>query len=365
MKHLFTFIDGVSKSATVSSGPIGQYIDSENLQDMPVKKFKKIPLSNDFPIYMQKEGEKYLNEYEMELNKDQSYLFKIVTAISEGKVEENLRKTKVGKRHQARWITTASRLARLYVSADESLFQENCDEDRSISKKIFKQLKILVTFVVRCYSHVWFTIKQKQYIENGTKNFYLMCRLTRYMGKEERNKIDSVLRNNSHFAHSENVLLAMLSDTNCKIKEKAIDVIFRIRKEKEEEDKVKSKIQSRSRENKKIRKFVKPEIELNIEAKEYYKMIDLKKRGLSEPPLTLSLKTREEFGQFKPPRYYCHNQHIEKKVQLSNKVANTSYDPEKRLGNAYIIEDEILSKPNYRTKKNIAKNLLNEMQKFN
>ena len=54
-----------------------------------------------------------------ELSSDQAYLYKIMIAIQSGVIDKTLLQEKPGPMSHARWLTTACRICRLYVSQDE------------------------------------------------------------------------------------------------------------------------------------------------------------------------------------------------------------------------------------------------------
>lgn len=67
---------------------------------------------------------------------DQQYLFDICTAISMGNFDERLANRKIGKLSHSRWLTTGSRILRLYASA----------------KKPSKNLRLLAKYVFQVYA---------------------------------------------------------------------------------------------------------------------------------------------------------------------------------------------------------------------
>lgn len=95
--------------------------------------------------------------YADELSTDQIYLMRICRAVVSGECPQDLAAMKPGKIHHARWITTASRILRLYVAT------VNPSE----------ALKLLATFVVRVYAPMWFRIKRNHTISDAPKNLWL------------------------------------------------------------------------------------------------------------------------------------------------------------------------------------------------
>ena len=75
----------------------------------------------------------------------------MVIAISSGEVDERLAAAKIGKSVKSRWITTASRFLRLYVSAYRGTFT---------NAESIDNLTIIVNFIVKVYAPTWFNIKR-------------------------------------------------------------------------------------------------------------------------------------------------------------------------------------------------------------
>ena len=63
---------------------------------------------------------------------------------------------------------------------------------------------------------MWFNIKTKSFCMDGTRHLWMLIRLTRYFDPELRNVVDAVIQRNGFFGHPENILLAMLTDTDRK-----------------------------------------------------------------------------------------------------------------------------------------------------
>ncbi|CAH1099833.1 unnamed protein product [Psylliodes chrysocephalus] len=169
-----------------------------------------------------------------DLSTDQKYLYDICDAISKGTVDENLSTRSPGKILHSRWLTTANRILRLYVSTAEP--SEN-----------------LSTL--------------------GAFNVWEMISLSRHLPKRLKEVIDPVILRNSYFAHPENILLGMLGDTREHIQKFAVLRIFKTRNS--------NKQQSR-------RKFEDPN-SLNMSASSYMDLIDWSTSVITEPPLTMEL----------------------------------------------------------------------------
>ena len=95
------------------------------------------------------------------------------------------------------------------------------------------------------------------------------------MGLKYRYIIDSVIKNNCYFGHPQNVLLAMIHDDSPTIRELGLRRI----------------IKARSAFSKELRRFSPPS--LNINASQYYKMVDWPNTPVTEPPATKRIPDEE------------------------------------------------------------------------
>ena len=100
---------------------------ANDIHKLNVVQFKPIEIDDEFPIFKSADGD---------LNTDQTYLYEMCEAVSLGHVPSRLASIKIGKSCLSRWVTTASRILRLYVSASPEMFaEEDRDEDTEIYQK--------------------------------------------------------------------------------------------------------------------------------------------------------------------------------------------------------------------------------------
>ena len=131
-----------------------------------------------------------------DLSTDQKYLLEIYGAASIGRVSEGFGKRSPRTLNHSRWLTTANRILRLYVST-------NHPEEK---------LMTLVNFVMKVYVPMWFEIKAMPYADSGAR--YIFKALVKQQSKEVKEIVLPVMQRNAYFAHHENILLAMLADEN-------------------------------------------------------------------------------------------------------------------------------------------------------
>lgn len=120
-------------------------------------------------------------------------------------VDEQLLASHPGPLNNSQWMTTASRLLREYVS--------NANPSR--------ELELLVQFTMRVYVPVWFQIKGRPNWYDGAVHLFRIIQYTRLDVPEVLEIVNKCVANNSYFAHSENILLAMIADENKLTRRKA------------------------------------------------------------------------------------------------------------------------------------------------
>lgn len=298
--RIFAFLDSSSISPHSYSSELGQQLLScETLK--PIK-FNRVELDI---------GELPENIDSWKLTGDQLYLLEMAKAINCGYLSEQLTRKKPGKMHKARWITTMSRLLRLYMAT----------KDPSII------LIILVQYIMKVYIPVLLAIKNKPTVVHGSQHLHLIVSLCkRYFDKNEQRyssvyrEIMSVVNNNAYFANSENILLSMITDKNKAIRKEGYNYIITNRLIKGDDRK----------EN--VRYFEKPR-NINFNAKHYKNMITLNVDNILEPPIlqkyNLSLKDLDELSNSDDiimiDEIPSHTQATERFIQVTaQKVKRTS-----------------------------------------
>lgn len=239
-------------------------------------------------------------DQQKELSTDVKYLYQIANAVSNGRVSTQLANVKPGPVSHARWLTKANRILRIYVA----------------TSKPSENLKILARYIIHVYVPMYFNIKYYESVVYGSVLVGKFIRWTQYLPNNLRSVVNTVIENNSYFAHCENVLLSMLFDDRQHIRKYALEKILHFRNDLYEPSN--------------IRTYLKPKI--NFDATDYVHMIDLDDdENLSEPPFTRSipyehLKTyfdddENEAPPLDDPKIPCHIQGTERYVQLLTSVA--------------------------------------------
>ena len=142
LRHLFQHLDGKTSGPNGFSGSIGKQL--EICHKLPVVEFVRI--KSNLP---------YLKN-EVDLSTDQKYLFEMCLSISNGNCSIDLSRRNPGKQAHSRWLTTANRILRLYIS----------------KKSPKENLKILAEFIVKVYGPMWFYIKMNPFCTSGSKHLW-------------------------------------------------------------------------------------------------------------------------------------------------------------------------------------------------
>src|SRR6218665_2787987 len=123
LRHLFEALDGATTGPRGFPGSIGKRLVT--CSEQPVSSFEPVQLT-----------EQLSNVDPKELSTDQGYLMEICNTTSIGECGVDLAMRNLGCLNHSRWLTTANRILRLYVS----------------DRKPSENLKTLVTYIIRVYA---------------------------------------------------------------------------------------------------------------------------------------------------------------------------------------------------------------------
>ena len=119
------------------------------------------------------------------MSTDQKYLLEIHCAISKGIVDYCAFYRDPGALCHSRWLTTANRILRLYVTMSYS--SEN--------------LLLLTEFVVKVYTLMWFDIKINPSAINALKLWYRIIEKVRVLSPRVQQIELPVIQKNGYYAH--------------------------------------------------------------------------------------------------------------------------------------------------------------------
>lgn len=236
-------------------------------------------------------------ERESELSTDVKYLYRMANAISNGVVPIDLAKIKPGPIVHSRWLTKASRILLLYVTMNEPS----------------NNLKTLAFYIMKVYVPMYFNVKYYSSVVYGSALLYKLIRWTSYLEPNLRNVVNDIIKNNSYYAHPENILLSMLFDDRKDIRDKAIKKILYYRDKLDDPTKLR----------------VYKKYDINFNCANYFDMVDLNNDSiLSEPPFTRNIPYDHlvqylelEEPPFADPNIPSHIQGTERYVQLLTSVS--------------------------------------------
>lgn len=315
LRHLLIHLDGKTSGPRQFTGPIGTALFETDFENLPVIDFE--PISADAIDINQ--------EYISDLSSDQKYLLLMYQAVSSGSCEQSLASQKPGKMAHSRWLTTASRALRLYVSTENPS----------------NNLTLVVQFIMLVYTPMWFKIKCHSDITYAPLHTFETISRCQKLPLQVRDVVIPVIERNAYGAHHEAVLVAMISGTNDAYKELAWRRILRSREEKAPTGR--------------IRTFRVPK--LNINASSYIDLINWNDTCLSEPPLTVSISSNEikemittKNFSFECPKLPCHTQSVERHIKLVTEASSSVCGQSNREG---FIQNKLKSRaamPQFNTK---------------
>lgn len=229
-----------------------------------------------------------------DLSTDQQYLLDMCHAISTGNVQDNLASRAPGNLSHARWLTTANRILRLYIT----------------EVKPSMNLVKLVKYVLQVYAPTWFEIKKTTSCSEGAKLLHNMIVRTQIIkNKGEKEVVQKSISTNGYFAHHENIILSMIFDSDENVRNQAVNIIRSVKEPKDGE----------------VRKFKLPVI--NFKAKHFFEMVDLARTTVTVPPLLSNIKVEDLFHLWKSPRgdffklIPCHSQAVERSVKVVSEAS--------------------------------------------
>ncbi|KAF0705713.1 Uncharacterized protein FWK35_00035610 [Aphis craccivora] len=278
LRHLFQHLDGKTSGPNGFSGSLGKQL--EICHKLPIVEFARI--ESNLP---------YLKN-EVELSTDQKYLYEMCLSISNGNCSIDLSRRNPGKQAHSRWLTTANRILRLYISMQSPT----------------ENIKILAEFILKVYGPMWFYIKMNPSCTSGSKHLWKTIQFSRYLPDSLKQIIDPVIKRNAYFGSIENILICMLFDDREDIRKLAVTKIIEARKNNEEGT---------------IRCFQIPL--LNFNANDYFELINWENNQVTEPPITSKIDQeilkqiiggRNKENYFDIFNFPCHTQAVERSVKL-------------------------------------------------
>ena len=300
LRHLIIELDGPTLSGNKWSGPLGSMLDSAT--DLEINPhFKKVSIGPDLP--------ELKREVIADLSTDQYYAYMMTKSVKTGVLPVRLSMLEIGPMNHSRWLTTACRFLRLWVS-----------KHGLKAGKTLTNLQLIVEFIVGVYIPNWFNIKVNHGWEKGPNHLLYQLQLLRSQNKKVINIVMPYVERNAYYAHPESVLQAMLCSNIRYERDKAVEVIMSIRGNDIPVDKP-----IRVRKNRPI----------NPHAESLSELTDLSTNPM-EPPLTTHLTDAQlqeiVENPMKVPDWPSHTQSVERCVKMVTEAASKVFSHEKREG---------------------------------
>ena len=304
LRHLITNLDGKTSGNNTFTGPIGKLLPSVTELDMN-QNFQRICCGP--PLI------KLPEEVIKDLSTDQHYGYLIVCAIRSGVLPSKLALLEIGPVNHSRWLTTANRILRLWVSK------------HPLRRKAQKNLTFLVEFIVGVYYPCWFNIKVKHSWVEGPRHILFQLECLRSQKKEVVDIVMPTVSRSAWFSHSENIIQTLLCSSDKEERKHGVNKIIEIRRNGDPDAQL-GDLSVRARNTPVI----------NFGSCSLVDLIDWSKEDMYEPPLTCKIPTSELKHlidiPMKVPDWPCHTQSIERVVKMVTEASEKYYSHEKRDG---------------------------------
>ena len=316
LRHLIIDLDGPTLSNNKWSGPLGKMLDTATELEINPN-FTKITVGPPL-IYLPEDVSK-------DLSTDQFYGYMMVNAIRTGVLPERLAHLEIGPVCHSRWLTTALRFLRIWISK------------HGLKGKKLQNLKMIVEFIVGVYMPNWFNIKVKNSWVEGARHVLFKLEVIRSQKKKVLDLVMPTIRRSAWYAHPESIIQALLCSEKREERQAGVDKILEIRGVGDEETQVGDSG---------VRERRTPVI--NIGATSLLDLVDLSS-GATEPPLTCKL-TSSSLKKFvdtpmEVPEWPSHTQSVERCVKMVTEAAAHVYSHERREGyiRSQVVSRELMS----------------------
>ncbi|KAG0718100.1 hypothetical protein GWK47_007861 [Chionoecetes opilio] len=216
----------------------------------------------------------------------------------------------IGPVNYSRWLTTANRLIRLWVSKHE------------LKGKNLKNLHCIVEFIIGVYYPYWFNVKVKHSWIEGPRYILFQLDCLKSQRKEVLDIVMPTVKRSVWYAHSEAILQTMLCSEDQKERFWGVERILAIRGDGDPDAQLGDSI---------VRTRRTPDI--NCDASSIGDLISWSE-DVSEPPLTCSLSTSEVKNFVNTPmevlNWPCHTQSIERVIKMVTEASAKYFSHEKR-----------------------------------
>ena len=208
LRHLIINLDGPTSSDRGFRGPVCSLLSVVN--EMPFNpSFRALPIGEDL-ITM---PEDIVNN----LSTDQMTTYKLVKAVKSGYLPKEMQEMQCGPLCHARWLTTAQRLVYMWT------------REHGLTGEALKVLEMLVSFCITSYFKLYFDIKVKHHIVDAPYHVLTSLRILKSQPKMVKEAITFYVRKGAWYAHSECLLLSLLSSTDPEDRKFGVEQILNLR----------------------------------------------------------------------------------------------------------------------------------------
>ena len=150
---------------------------------------------------------------------DQRYGYELVRAIRSGNVPAEVAHLEIGPACHSRWLTTANRFLRLWVSRHGFKGETN------------RKLRLIVEYVVGVYYPTWFAYKVRNNWIEGPRICLQQLQLTLQQSREVVDSVFPHLESSAWWAHPEMLLQSLLCSETREDRRFAVQVILQEREQ--------------------------------------------------------------------------------------------------------------------------------------
>ena len=208
LRHLIAILDGPTCSDTGFIGPVCSLLSKVTEMEYDPN-FKAMPGGED----LMEIPEKVLKE----MSTDQKQCYKLVQAVKAGELPVTMQGMMCGPLCHARWLTTGQRIIFMWT------------RKHSMTGNNLKVLEMLVKFFLEWYFKLYFNIKVKHLILDAPLHILTGLRILKTHPKNVRDAVTPYIRTGAWYAHSECLMLTLLSFENSREREFAVRQILKLR----------------------------------------------------------------------------------------------------------------------------------------
>ena len=234
------------------------------------------------------------------LSRDQKLMYQYIKAVASGEVTPRLATQKAGPLNHSRWLTLAIRLLQLYTRTSEPS----------------DGLRKIVRFIQQVYGPSWFAIKKTPKYTGGPDLLFQQMMHIKSQQEDVQKVVKPVVQRNAFMAEPGVMLCSMLESPSSSIRNKALEVVRKLREKPPKKPRAKVLRGIRSHKN--------PVLQWT--ASSWIDIIDWKKTSLHLPAIIERLSDDQLSSCIWQPHNFpafpVHTQSVERAVKLVTEAAS-------------------------------------------